>query len=103
MKVESPRFSGQRLVICEYREWPTIEKDIRLLFAKSKARISASVLHQRQRDFQGEINHSRTPHTSLKTQTPPEILSFFFFTSDIIAFILTILKNMRFIIWQSQS
>ena len=78
MKVEYLRFSGQRLVICEYREWPTIEKDMRLLFAKSKARISASVLHQRQRDFQGEINHSRAPHTSLKTQTPPEILFFFF-------------------------
>ena len=65
-------------MICEYREWPTIEKDMRLLFAKSKARISASVLHQRQRDLQGEINLSRTPHTSLKTQTPPEILIFFF-------------------------
>ena len=45
MKVESPRFSGQRLVICEYREWPSIEKDIRLLFAKSKARISAFVIY----------------------------------------------------------
>ena len=92
VKVECLKFSGQRLVICEYRELPTIEKDMRFLFAKSKARISASVLH-RQRDFQGEINHSRAPHTSLKTQTPPEIL--FFFTSDIIAFTLTILKNIR--------
>ena len=39
MKVECLRFSGQRLVICEYREWPTIEKDMRFLFAKSKARF----------------------------------------------------------------
>ena len=26
-------------MICEYREWPTIEKDMRFLFAKSKARF----------------------------------------------------------------